>query len=127
MGNEVLGWWMHDLKETRDMIDQLLGAYDRHMAEAQGEHHWRSAKGSANGRRWTTCQDLMEQDQREEVYNIAKAESEKIYAMKSGEYPAEQMGSALEAISATFAMGKKLRSMYEAKGDENTDANYQRW
>ena len=65
------------------------------------------------------------QEERGEVYNITKAESEKIYAMKTGEYPAEQMGGALEAISATFSMGKRLRSMYEAKGDD-AGGDYQR-
>ncbi len=68
----------------------------------------------------------MTQEERGEVYSITKAESEKIYAMKSGEYPAEQMGSALEAISATFSMGKRLRSMYEAKGDDAGGGDYQR-
>jgi PadR family transcriptional regulator PadR len=39
LGNEVLGWWMKDLRETRDMIDHLLDAHRRHMAEGRGEHH----------------------------------------------------------------------------------------
>jgi PadR family transcriptional regulator PadR len=39
LGNEVLSWWMQDLRETRDMIDHLLDTHDRHMAEGQGEHH----------------------------------------------------------------------------------------
>jgi hypothetical protein len=60
----------------------------------------------------------MTNEQKGEVYNIAKAEGEKIYAMQEGNYPAEQIGNALENISATFAMTKRLRSMYEAKGDD---------
>ncbi|MFC1801522.1 hypothetical protein ACFLZB_03580 [Nanoarchaeota archaeon] len=60
----------------------------------------------------------MTSEQKGEVYNIAKAEGEKIYAMQEGNYPAEQIGNALENISATFAMTKRLRSMYEAKGDD---------
>lgn len=68
----------------------------------------------------------MNQEQQGEVYNIAKAEQDKIYAMKSGEYPADQMAGALENISATFAMGKQLRKMYEAKGDDTGGgSNYQ--
>jgi len=39
LGSEVLGWWMQDLRETRDMIDHLLDVHGRHMAEGQGEHH----------------------------------------------------------------------------------------
>jgi PadR family transcriptional regulator PadR len=38
-GHEVLGWWVQDLQETRDMIDHLLGAYSRHMADGEGAHH----------------------------------------------------------------------------------------
>jgi PadR family transcriptional regulator PadR len=39
LGDEVLGWWAQDLQETRTMIDRLVGAYDRHMEEGEGEHH----------------------------------------------------------------------------------------
>jgi PadR family transcriptional regulator PadR len=39
LGNEMLGWWAQDLQETRTMIDHLVGAYDRHMEEGDGEHH----------------------------------------------------------------------------------------
>ena len=68
----------------------------------------------------------MNKDQQEEVYSINRAEQGKIYAMKSGEYPADQMAGALENISATFAMGKQLRKMYEAKGDDTGGgSNYQ--
>ncbi|KPL22364.1 MAG: hypothetical protein AMJ93_07385 [Anaerolineae bacterium SM23_84] len=38
-GDEVLGWYVQDLKEARAMIDHLLGAYSRHMEEGEGEHH----------------------------------------------------------------------------------------
>ena len=68
----------------------------------------------------------MSREQREEVYSITKAEQEKIYAMKEGQYPKEQMGSALEHISETFAMGKRLRQMYSDKGEENDNPDYQR-
>ncbi|MFN2244219.1 MAG: PadR family transcriptional regulator [Anaerolineae bacterium] len=39
LGDEVLGWWIRDLHETREMINHLLGAYSRHMEEGEGEHH----------------------------------------------------------------------------------------
>ena len=39
LGDEVLGWWAQDLRETRGMIDHLLGGYSRHMEEGDGEHH----------------------------------------------------------------------------------------
>ena len=39
LGDEVLALWIQDLKETRAMIDHLLGAYRRHMEEGEGEHH----------------------------------------------------------------------------------------
>lgn len=39
LGDEVLGWWMHDLLETRGMIDHILGTYRRHMAEGEGDYH----------------------------------------------------------------------------------------
>ena len=38
-GDEVLSWWMRDLRETRDMIDHLLKTHDTHMAEGKGEYH----------------------------------------------------------------------------------------
>jgi poly-beta-hydroxybutyrate-responsive repressor len=44
LGDEVLALWTQDLYETRDMIDYLLGAYRRHMAEGTGEHHRHSIK-----------------------------------------------------------------------------------
>ena len=39
LGDEVLGRWTQDLRDTRRMIDNLLGAYSRHMEEGEGEHH----------------------------------------------------------------------------------------
>ncbi|HID88403.1 MAG TPA: PadR family transcriptional regulator [Anaerolineales bacterium] len=39
LGDEVLALWTQDLKETRGLIDHLLGAYHRHMEEGKGEHH----------------------------------------------------------------------------------------
>ena len=38
-GDEALGLWARDLQETREVIDHLLGAYDHHMEEGEGEHH----------------------------------------------------------------------------------------
>lgn len=38
-GDEVLGWWVQDLQDTRHMIDHLLITYRRHMEEGEGEHH----------------------------------------------------------------------------------------
>lgn len=38
-GDELLRWWMLDLRDTRLMIDHLLGTYGRHMEEGEGEHH----------------------------------------------------------------------------------------
>jgi PadR family transcriptional regulator PadR len=39
LGDDVLSWWAHDLRETRGMIDHLLTNYRRHMDEGEGEHH----------------------------------------------------------------------------------------
>ena len=39
LGDELLGWWIRDLRGTRDMIDHLLSAYNQHMEEGEGEHH----------------------------------------------------------------------------------------
>lgn len=38
-GDEVLRLWAQDLKETRRMIDHLVGAYGRYMEEGEGEYH----------------------------------------------------------------------------------------
>jgi len=39
LGDEVLGGGVQDLREMRCMIDDLLGAYSRHMEEGKGEYH----------------------------------------------------------------------------------------
>ena len=39
LGDEVLGWWTQDLRETRSMIDHFLGVYEAHMEIGEGEHH----------------------------------------------------------------------------------------
>ncbi len=39
VGNEVLASWTRDLRETRGIIDHLLGSYRHHMEEGEGEHH----------------------------------------------------------------------------------------
>jgi len=38
-GNEVLRWWTDDLRETAQIIDNLLNTYRRHMQEGEGEYH----------------------------------------------------------------------------------------
>lgn len=38
-GDEALGMWAQELREARARIESLLDAYDRHMAEDDGEHH----------------------------------------------------------------------------------------
>ena len=38
-GNRILALWVEDLRDTREHIDSLLNAYDRHMNEGSGEHH----------------------------------------------------------------------------------------
>jgi len=39
LGDEALGLWTQDLRETRGLIDHLVGAYSRHMEEGEGEYH----------------------------------------------------------------------------------------
>lgn len=39
LGDRVLGWWAQDLRDTRRMIDHLLGTYNQHMKEGEGDHH----------------------------------------------------------------------------------------
>ena len=39
LGNEVLGFSVQELRDTRAMIDHLLGVYSQHMEEGEGEHH----------------------------------------------------------------------------------------
>ena len=39
LGDEVLGLSVQDLRDTRSIIDHLLGVYSQHMEEGEGEHH----------------------------------------------------------------------------------------
>jgi len=39
LGDEVLRWWIRDLKDTRTMIEDVLQTYHQHMEEGEGEHH----------------------------------------------------------------------------------------
>ena len=39
LGDEALGLWAQDLRETQRVIDHLVGTYQRHMEEGEGEHH----------------------------------------------------------------------------------------
>ena len=39
LGNEVLGLSVQDLRDTRSIIDHLLGVYSQHMEEGEGEYH----------------------------------------------------------------------------------------
>ena len=39
LGNEMLGAYVQDLKQTHDRIGALIDAYHRHLAEGEGEHH----------------------------------------------------------------------------------------
>jgi len=39
LGDEVLGMGVQDLRDMRRMINDLLGAYSRHMEEGEGEYH----------------------------------------------------------------------------------------
>jgi PadR family transcriptional regulator PadR len=39
LGNEVLGWWTSDLRETSQIIDHLLDSYTQHMEEGEGDYH----------------------------------------------------------------------------------------
>jgi DNA-binding PadR family transcriptional regulator len=38
-GDEVLGAYMQDLRQTHEQIGDLMDIYDRHMKEGEGEHH----------------------------------------------------------------------------------------
>jgi DNA-binding PadR family transcriptional regulator len=38
-GDQVLGGWVRDLRQTRGQIDHLVGTYDRHMEQGDSEHH----------------------------------------------------------------------------------------
>lgn len=39
LGDEVLSLWARDLEESKRRIDYLLGVYQRHMEEGEGDHH----------------------------------------------------------------------------------------
>jgi DNA-binding PadR family transcriptional regulator len=39
LGDEALNASMHDLREARRRIGRLVGVYDQHMAEGEGEYH----------------------------------------------------------------------------------------
>ena len=39
LGDEMLSMCMRHLQRTREQIDDLMGAYRRHMKEGTGEHH----------------------------------------------------------------------------------------
>jgi hypothetical protein len=38
-GDQVLGDWVQDLRQTCTQIDHLVDIYDRHMKEGKGEYH----------------------------------------------------------------------------------------
>jgi DNA-binding PadR family transcriptional regulator len=38
-GDEVLGAYMQDLRQTHKQIGDLMDAYNRHLAKGEGEHH----------------------------------------------------------------------------------------
>ena len=54
-GDEVLRWWVEDIKRTRQMIDHVLAVHGRHMDSPEGhgagsdEHHGGSSGGDATG------------------------------------------------------------------------------
>jgi len=39
LGDEILGLYVHELRDTCTMIDHLLGVYHRHMEEGEGDYH----------------------------------------------------------------------------------------
>ena len=39
LGDEVLGLSVQDLRDTRAIIDHLLGVYSQHMEDGEGEYH----------------------------------------------------------------------------------------
>jgi len=39
LGDEVLGAYMQDLRQTHEQIGDLMGAYNRHIEKGEGEHH----------------------------------------------------------------------------------------
>jgi DNA-binding PadR family transcriptional regulator len=38
-GDEVLGAYMQDLRQTHEQIGHLMDVYNRHIKEGKGEHH----------------------------------------------------------------------------------------
>lgn len=38
-GNEMLGWWMADLRETAEIIARMLDNHKRHMEDGAGDYH----------------------------------------------------------------------------------------
>ncbi len=39
VGDEVLTWWMRDVRETSQIIDRLVDRYTQHMEEGEGDYH----------------------------------------------------------------------------------------
>jgi PadR family transcriptional regulator PadR len=39
LGDEVLSWWMEDVRETAQIIDRLRETYSRHMEESKDDDH----------------------------------------------------------------------------------------
>jgi PadR family transcriptional regulator PadR len=39
LGDEVLGWWVTDLRETKEMIDHILETHTLHLEEGEGAYH----------------------------------------------------------------------------------------
>jgi PadR family transcriptional regulator PadR len=39
LGDEVLTWWMRDVRETSQIIDHLVDRYAQHMEEGEGDYH----------------------------------------------------------------------------------------
>jgi PadR family transcriptional regulator PadR len=39
VGDEMLRWWTQDLRETRGMIDHILGTHNRHIEESEGDYY----------------------------------------------------------------------------------------
>lgn len=39
LGDEVLSWWVRDVRETAQIIDRLVDEYRIHMEEGRGDYH----------------------------------------------------------------------------------------
>jgi DNA-binding PadR family transcriptional regulator len=39
LGDEVLSWWIEDVRETAQIIDRLRETYSRHMEEGRDDDH----------------------------------------------------------------------------------------